>query len=350
MREIFLNEKEVRSHLFPFSVTRNVADIRVGILTIREKWARMGLPVRIFDEAVPVLNDSRIFAANIIPSKTFIESLGSQSYQTNTPDWKSVKILQFPWHIFIWNDWAIREDFTLLTYNRNTQPVPETVQVINANQVFIEKNAKLSYCTLNASGGPIYIGCNTEIMEGATIRGPFALCEGSIVKMGARIYGATTIGPYSIVGGEIKNSVIQGFSNKAHDGYLGDSVVGEWCNIGAGTSNSNLKNNAREVKVWNQATKAYVVAGLKCGLMMGDYSRCAINTSFNTGTVVGVCSNVFGEGLTPKFIPSFTWGIQGISSYTFEKAIEDIHNWKKLKGFEMSEEERIKLRTIFEEV
>ena len=185
-------------------------------------------------------------------------------------------------------------------------------------------------------------------MEGSSIRGPFALCEGAVVKMGSKIYGATTIGPYSIAGGEIKNSVIFGYSNKAHDGYLGDAVIGEWCNIGAGSSNSNVKNNAGSVKVWNQAAKEYIVAGTKCGLLMGDYSRSAINTSFNTGTVVGICSNVFGEGLTPKYIPSFTWGTKSLSKYEFEKALSDIQNWKKLKGFELTTNETAILRTIFE--
>src|SRR5215467_11739207 len=214
----------------------------------------------------------------------------------------------------------------MVTENRTSQPIPESVQFLNKTAIFIEPGAVLNHCILNASTGPIYIGKNSTIMEGAVIRGPFALCEGAVVKMGAKIYGATTIGPYSVVGGEIKNSVIQGYSNKAHDGYLGDSVIGEWCNLGAGTSNSNVKNNAGEVTVWNPATKGYIVAGNKCGLFMGDYSRSAINTSFNTGTVVGVSCNVFADGLSPKHIPSFSWGVKG-ERYEFDKAIRDIANW-----------------------
>ena len=184
-------------------------------------------------------------------------------------------------------------------------------------------------------------------MEGALIRGPFALCEGAVVKMGSKIYGATTMGPYCVVGGEIKNSILFGYSNKAHEGYLGDSIIGEWCNLGAGTSNSNLKNSAGDVKIWNQATGKWGNAGTKCGLLMGDYSRSAINTSFNTGAVVGVSANVFGEGLTPAFIPGFSWGFKPAVKYEFDKAIRDIENWKKLKGKLLTEEERTQLRNIF---
>jgi UDP-N-acetylglucosamine diphosphorylase/glucosamine-1-phosphate N-acetyltransferase len=178
------------------------------------------------------------------------------------------------------------------------------------------------------------------------IRGPFALGEGSVLKMGSKVYGATSMGPYCAVGGEVKNSVLFGYSNKAHDGYLGDSVIGEWCNLGAGTSNSNLKNNAGQVKIWTP--KGQVNAGPKCGLFMGDYSRSMINTSFNTGTVVGACCNVFGSGLTPKYLPSFSWGNDGIDRYEFERAMNDIENWKKLKGKKISKKEKYILKYIFE--
>jgi UDP-N-acetylglucosamine diphosphorylase / glucose-1-phosphate thymidylyltransferase / UDP-N-acetylgalactosamine diphosphorylase / glucosamine-1-phosphate N-acetyltransferase / galactosamine-1-phosphate N-acetyltransferase len=185
------------------------------------------------------------------------------------------------------------------------------------------------------------------VMEGSTIRGPFALCEGAVVKMGTRIYGATTIGPFSIVGGEIKNCVIFGHSNKGHDGYLGDAVIGEWCNLGAGTSNSNLKNTGTPVKVWNPAAATYFYAGTKCGLLMGDYSRSAINTSFNTGTVVGVCANVFGCGLTPNYIPGFSWGYDPPLVYQLDKALRDISNWKKFKNQSLTDQEISKLSSIF---
>jgi UDP-N-acetylglucosamine diphosphorylase/glucosamine-1-phosphate N-acetyltransferase len=350
MTEIFLNDKEVSNQLFPFAVTRHVSDIRVGIFTIREKWANLlQATILPLGEDTGTANGKVIFAANIIPSRAFAASLkNGASGLSKDPDWQSVKLLQYPWHICAWNDWALREDFEWIRKSQKSQPVPASVQAINSKDIFIEEGARISYCSLNASAGPIYIGRNAEIMEGALIRGPFALCEGAVVKMGARIYGATTIGPYCVAGGEIKNAVLFGYSNKAHDGYLGDSVIGEWCNLGAGTTNSNVKNNAAEIKVWNQASRDYVTAGTKCGLLMGDYSRSAINTAFNTGTVVGICSNVFGAGLTPKFIPSFSWGTQTLSRYEFEKAIADINNWMLLKGQKLSEAQTIRLRTIFE--
>jgi len=293
--------------LFPFTATRAIADIRIGILTIREK-----------------------------------ERHGSRGVLHWVP-----RII-YPWHIFQQNGEALVDDFALLTSGRNSQPIPSSVQAIAPENIFIEEGAVLQYCVLNASGGPIYIGKGAEIMEGSLIRGPFALCDGAVVKMGTKIYGATTIGPYSIVGGEIKNSVIFGYSNKGHDGYLGDAVIGEWCNLGAGTSNSNLKNNAGEVKVWDMGSKGFVAAGTKCGLLMGDYSRSAINTSFNTGTVVGVCCNVFGEGLTPKYIPSFSWGYDNQQKYQLDKALRDIASWKRFKGQALTDTEIQNIKYIFE--
>lgn len=348
-KRVFLSDKEVADHLFPFTQTRSVADIRIGILTIRQKWEKLlGQPVTVLkkDEQPPA--DAIVFAANIIPTAQFIQSaIDAAGQPGNDPDYSSVKLLQYPWHIFQWNDWALREDYQLITQNRQSAPIPETVQVVNAGNIFIEPGAILNHCLLNAATGPIYIDRNAEVMEGSLIRGPFSLGEGSLVKMGAKIYGATTIGPCCLAGGEIKNSILFGYSNKAHDGYLGDSVIGEWCNLGAGTSNSNIKNTASEVNVWHYHSREYIRAGVKCGLLMGDYSRAAINTSFNTGTVVGVCANIFGEGMPPKFVPSFTWGNKGLSLYEFEKALSDISNWKKLKNQELKEEEINQLKHIF---
>ncbi|THU30434.1 glucose-1-phosphate thymidylyltransferase [Niastella caeni] len=348
-KRVFLSDKEVADHLFPFTQTRSVADIRVGMLTIREKWEKLlQQPIKVLKKDEEPPNDAIVFAANIIPTAAFIKSIFNPAGEaTNQPDYSSVKILQYPWHIFQWNDWALREDYLLITQNRTSEPIPETVQTANAAHIFIEPGAVLNHCILNASTGPVYIGKNAEIMEGALIRGPFSLGEGAVVKMGAKIYGATTIGPYCMAGGEIKNSILFGYSNKAHDGYLGDSVIGEWCNLGAGTSNSNIKNTASEVNVWHYQTREYIRAGIKCGLLMGDYSRSAINTSFNTGTVVGVCANIFGEGMPPKFVPSFTWGNKGLSLYEFEKALADISNWKKLKNQVLGEEEINQLKHIF---
>lgn len=349
MQPVYLNDSEIRDHLFPFSQVRSAADIRVGILTIREKWELLlGRPVQLVSGTEGLPEGATVYAANIIPTKAFADSLEANPVN---PDWEAVKVVQYPWHIFQLNDWAIREDFRNITQNRKgSTPAPGTnVQLINPENIFIEEGATLQHCILNAATGPIYIGRNAEIMEGSLIRGPFALGEGGVLKMGTKIYGATTVGPYCVAGGEIKNSVMMGYSNKAHDGYLGDAVLGEWCNLGAGTSNSNLKNNASDVKVWHHPSEKYMAAGIKCGLLMGDYSRSAINTSFYTGTVVGVCANVFGDGIPPKFIPSFTWGTRGLSKYEFGKALTDIEAWKKFKHQSLTEAEIKRLRAIFEQ-
>ncbi|HUQ65804.1 MAG TPA: putative sugar nucleotidyl transferase [Flavitalea sp.] len=351
MNRVFLTDKDIKDNLFPFTLTRSAADLRIGILTIREKWNYyLGGKIALTDEAETLPADAKILRANIVPSEAFFLSLLKDGKISDNPLWNSVKIIQYPWHVFMWNDWAIREDFITITKGRDSQTIPETVQVNNPAEIFIEPGAKLSHCILNASTGPVYIGKNAEIMEGSLLRGPVAVCEGAVVKMGSKIYGATTIGPYSIVGGEIKNSVLFGYSNKAHDGYLGDSVIGEWCNLGAGTSNSNMKNNVSEVRMWSPSKKEMISTGIiKCGLIMGDYSRAAINTSFNTGTMVGICANIFGEGKLPKFIPSFTWGNSGEEKYEFTKALNDILKWKKLKGHEVDEKEKTRLKLIFDQ-
>ncbi len=385
---IFTEEFCQPENLHPFTLTRQIQDIRVGILTIREKWERMlGLPsfdkkeddykdldrsVNI-DEAVGddvcfmihgnVLPDSKLVkATRKLKDGEFISVDGNsgiifrftkkqieEKYKIKVTRAVAVKsdiqVIRYPWDIFQMNDRALRQDFEMLTKKRKSQPVSKTNRVIKPSQVFLEKGAKMEHCIINASTGPVYIGKNAEVMEGSIIRGPFAMGEGACLKMGAKVYGATTLGPHSVVGGEIKNSVLFGYSNKAHDGYLGDSVIGEWCNLGAGTTNSNLKNNASEVKIWTP--KGEMNAGNKCGVMMGDYSRTAVNTSINTGTVIGVCCNVFGNGLTPKYIPSFSWGSEGVKRYEIDKIFPDIEDWKKLKGETMSENEKSILRYGF---
>jgi UDP-N-acetylglucosamine diphosphorylase/glucosamine-1-phosphate N-acetyltransferase len=258
-----------------------------------------------------------------------------------------VRRLQYPWQIFQWNDALIREDFGLVKAAKIPQVLPQGSQYLNTNDIFIEEGAKVSFATINASTGPVYIGRNALVMEGATIRGPFALCEGAVLKMGARVYGATTLGPYCTGGGEIKNSIMQAFSNKGHDGYLGDSVVGLWCNLGAGTTNSNVKNTGGEVKMWNYPAQDYLPVGQKGGVIMGDYTRTAINTKLNTGTVVGVCCNLVDGGLLPKYIPNFTWGGAGDRTYVLEKALRHVANWKKMKGHTMSVAETGVLEHIF---
>ncbi|MBC7949855.1 MAG: glucose-1-phosphate thymidylyltransferase [Chitinophagaceae bacterium] len=386
---IFTEEFCQPENLHPFTLTRRIQDIRVGILTIRQKWEMMlGLPS--FDKKEDDYKDSEravtltdavsdgvcyMVHGNVLPTQRLVKAVrklrngeflsvnGSagivfrfskneirEKHQVQVK--KAITIreeivtLEFPWNIFQLNDWAIRQDVELLTRKRKSQVIPKSNTVIKSSEVFLEKGAKVEHCILNASTGPIYIGKNAELMEGSMIRGPFAICEGSLLKMGARVYGATTIGPYCTAGGEIKNSMMLGYSNKSHDGYLGDSVIGEWCNLGAGTTNSNLKNNASVVRVWTPKGKMDV--GNKCGVMMGDHSRTGVNTTINTGSVIGVCCNVFGGGMTPKYIPNFSWGVDGKNAYGFEKSLADIDAWKQLKNQELTENEKNVLKYIFE--
>lgn len=349
---IFLDDINVRHGLYPFTATRHTADIRIGILTIREKWAfsnRFNLlkdPALLFtDEPENENTTPAIFDANIIPTKNWLSGLlhptGNMHHEKKTDDFK---VLKYPWQIFQYNDWAIRKDFEMITSGRQSQQISSTNQIIGGENVFLEEGAVVEHSIINASGGPVYIGKNAQVMEGCMIRGAFALCEGAVLKMGSKVYGATTIGPFCNAAGEIKNAVLFGYSNKAHDGYLGDSVIGEWCNLGAGTTNSNVKNTAGEVRVWSNADNDYLPVGLKCGLLMGDYSRAAINTSFNTGTVVGVCCNIFGAYFPPKFVSDFTWGKE---RYTFAKILQDVENWKTLKGMTLSDHEKEILKNLY---
>jgi UDP-N-acetylglucosamine diphosphorylase/glucosamine-1-phosphate N-acetyltransferase len=254
------------------------------------------------------------------------------------------------WDIFQKNDDVLRADFDILTEGRISQPIPKSNNVIAPENVFIEEGAKLEFVTLNASTGPIYIGKDAEIMEGSVIRGPFALCEHAQVKLGTKIYGATTVGPHSRVGGEINNSVIFGYSNKGHDGFLGNSVLGEWCNLGADTNNSNLKNNYAPVKLWNYELNEYENTGLQfCGLMMGDHSKSGINTMFNTGTVVGVSSSIFGGGFPATFLPSFTWGgIDSSEVYNVDKAIETMKIVMSRRSVDLTPEDEDIIRYLAE--
>ena len=340
---IFLDDSGCREQFFPFSHTRHVADIRVGILTIREKWELLVGKNLISLEPITE-NDLRI-SANIIPTHQNIDTiLRSAQNKETVQETQAVKILHYPWQIYQYNDWAVRQDFEVLTWDCPPPPISSTNKCINVKEIFIEAGAIVEHSILNASTGPIYIGKNAVIMEGNMIRGPFAMGEGSILKMGSRIYGATTIGPYCVAGGEIKNSVFFEYSNKAHDGYLGDSVIGAWCNLGAGTTNSNVKNTAGEIKYTLTKNSAPITAGNNAGLLMGDYSRSAINTSFNTGTTVGVCCNIFSDTASEKNIENFSWGKE---RYIFEKAIEHIHNWKKLKHQNITEKETKMLHRIY---
>jgi UDP-N-acetylglucosamine diphosphorylase / glucose-1-phosphate thymidylyltransferase / UDP-N-acetylgalactosamine diphosphorylase / glucosamine-1-phosphate N-acetyltransferase / galactosamine-1-phosphate N-acetyltransferase len=322
---------------FPFSLTRSLADFRCGILTIREKWNYYLKDNLSFPAGISL-------PANIIPNEELVQSICD--LKAGFAWGKTAMLLQLP-DILHYNLSEIKKDFDLITKGRLTAAISSTNK-LTGSAIFLEPGAVVEHSYLNASEGPIYIGKDTLVMEGSMIRGPFALGEKSVVKMGAKIYGATSIGPACVIGGEIKNSVIFGFSNKAHDGYLGDSIIGEWCNLGAGSTNSNMKNSGGSVKLWNPIKKTAINAGLKCGLMMGDYSRSAINTSFNTGTVVGPASHVFGNGATPSYLPSFSWGYEQ-EVYDFERAIQHISKWKKLKGHVLNNEEIKQLKNIFDQ-
>lgn len=390
MKKIVFTEEFCQpENLFPFTLTRQIQDIRIGILTIREKWEHW-MELESFDRKegdykdldrsieIGAINDKDVIYlihGNILPTSKLVkqvkklktgecisipkrESIIYCISKKEIVDHNKIKIkkaieftdeykeLKFPWEIFQFNKWAIEQDFELLTQGRKSQKISSTNKIIQPDKIFVEKSVEIEHCFLNATEGPIYIGKNALIMEGSTLRGPIAIGENAVVKMGSKIYGATTIGPNCTVGGEIKNSVFFGNSNKAHDGYVGDSVIGEWCNMGAGTSNSNIKNNASEIMIWTKNGGKNV--GTKCGVLMGDYTRTAINTSINTGTVIGTCCNVFGNGLTPKYIPSFSWGSDGVERYEFEKALTDIQNWKQLKHQSLSENEKIILKEVFE--
>lgn len=385
---VFTEEFCSPENLFPFTLTRQIQDIRVGILTIREKWEHL-LQMHSFDkfeddykdlDRALLLNELQpkdrayLIHGNILPSSKLVKQVLKLKHgefislrekesvvycisKEEVSDANKIRVtraveieeelkeIRYPWHIVQLNDWAIREDFAFLTRGRKSQRLSPTNSVRGNFPVFLEKGASMEHCILNVQEGPVYIGKDALVMEGSLLRGPVAIGERAVVKMGAKIYGATSVGPYSTVGGEIKNSVIFGYSNKAHDGYLGDAVVGAWCNLGAGTSNSNVKNNASDVMVWTPSGPAR--AGRKCGAFIGDYSRTAINTSINTGTVIGVCANVFGNGLTPKYVPSFAWGNDGLERYEIEKALQDIQNWKKLKQQTLTEGERTILNHIY---
>ena len=372
-----------RAALLPFTYTRPVADIRIGIMTIREKWELyLGVTTTTVTEdylsdkyPMVEMEQNIMINASYIPNEALVNqiknlkenqaifdgdtmvafySLEDQEIDFNT--FKTVKLkgtllkVETTWDIFSKNGEAIEADFKLLTANRISAPIPEQTVAFNSEAIFIEDGAVLPLCVLNATNGPIYIGKNTEIMEGSMVRGPFALCEGSTLKMGTKIYGPTTVGPYSKVGGEVNNSVFFGYSNKGHDGFLGNSVIGEWCNLGAGTNNSNLKNNYAEVRLWSYETENFAKTGLQfCGLMMGDHSKCGINTMFNTGTVVGVSANIFGSGFPRNFIPSFSWGgAKGFSTYRTTKAFEVAVEVMKRRDFEFSTQESAILEHVFE--
>ena len=379
-----LFDGDVRNALLPFTYTKPLADLRIGILTIREKWEKyLGLTTTTItedylEEKYPMVEmpENIMINASFCPNDGLVEMVKNLSekeaifkgedviafYTTDTQeevnfeDYKQVEftedVLQIKntWDIFSLNDKAIEQDFNLITKNRKSEPIPAGVNTVNQENIFLEEGAKLTFCTLNASTGPIYIGKDAEIMEGCIVRGALAMCDNSVLKLGAKIYGATTIGPHSKVGGEVNNSVLMGYSNKGHDGFLGNSVLGEWCNLGADTNNSNLKNNYAEVRLWDYNTGRFAKTGLQfCGLMMGDHSKCGINTMFNTGTVVGVSANIFGSGFPRNFIPSFSWGgASGFTEYKTNKVFEVANEVMKRRKISFDDIEKRILENVYE--
>jgi len=390
MKNIILFDNEIRDYLLPFTFTRPVCEIRMGILTNRERWERaitgkvsyitqdylsekyditisernflingsvlptpeLNSLVNQMDNGEALLHNGELIAAALDRDQFTrlmyddIDDLASFEMQ-ETPMLKINRL----WDIFLLNQAAIVGDFALLTAGRASQPISPSNTIIGKGQIFIEQGAVVEGATLNATGGPIYIGKKAEVMEGALIRGPFTLGEGAVVKMGAKIYGPTSIGPRCVVGGELKNVVMFGHSSKGHEGYLGNSVIGEWCNLGADTNCSNLKNNWSEVKLWSYLTEKFEPTGqLKAGLFMGDFSMAGINSMFNTGTITGVCCNIFGGDFAPKYVPSFSWGGKdNLTTYIPEKAFAAIERMMEILGHSLDTQDRLLLMNIFEE-
>jgi UDP-N-acetylglucosamine diphosphorylase/glucosamine-1-phosphate N-acetyltransferase len=366
-----------RENFYPFTLTRSLADCNVGIFSFKERWEQY-----LNEEAgvytVPYLQNlysdtflknthESIYFINItcIPSHDLIQQINhlkdgeklvsksgkwvatktterelSKILLANHPpiDVEDVSFINNSINLLSLHKQFIQRDFEWVKANNKSGEIDETNKFINKDQIFIEPGATVLCSNLNATEGPIYIGKEALIMEGVGIRGPFVLGKNAVVKMNTSIYGTTTIGPNCIAGGEIKNSILMGYSNKGHDGYLGDSIIGFWCNLGAGTSNSNIKNTAGDIQMWNESKQLWETIGQKMGMLVGDYTRFAIQSSINTGSYIGVCANIFGNGLLPKNLPNFTWGIT--KGYRLDEIFEDINNWKKLKGKAISDEEK----------
>ena len=380
-----LFDGSVRDQLLPFTFTRPVADIRVGILTIREKWELLlgytttTVTEDYLSEKYPMveMQENVLINSSFLPSDKLVarikemqpgqaifygdEPLAFYAKEGEEVDFEQAEVIQYTeddviriehsWDIFRLNGAAIERDFAWLTKDKQSEPIPEGVHIIgDRDQVFIEPGAKVYLASFNTTNGPIYLAKDSEIMEACSVRGPFALCEHSTLKMGAKIYGPTTVGPHSKVGGEVNNSVLFAYSNKGHEGFIGNTVLGEWCNLGADTNTSNLKNNYAPVRLWDYSTEGFAKTGLQfCGLMMGDHSKCGINTMFNTGTVVGVSANVYGAGYPRNFIPSYSWGgASGMVTYKTSKAFETAKAMMARRDVEFTKEDQKIMEHVFE--
>lgn len=391
MRNLILFDNDRRDQFLPLTYTRPTCELRIGIMSIREKWElwlegkasfitqeylSKKYPIHIEEDNLVIngtimpngqlvrlieqleLNEALMLNDELVAvrlnAEQFEKLMGDEDleeligYQlTETPVQQITHIVD----IYKMNGKQIEEDMLKLCKQRKSAEIPEGVITTASEKIFLEEGAEIAKgVNINASEGPVYIGKDTKILEGCLIRGPFALCENAVLKMGAKIYGATTLGPHSKFGGEINNSVVIGYSNKSHDGFLGNSVLGEWCNLGADTNNSNLKNNYQEVKIWNFVSQQFENTGEQfCGLFMGDHTKCGINTMFNTGTVVGVFCNIFGEGFPRTFIPSFSWGgKKGFSTQKLEKALETAELVMQRRGRSVSEEDKEIYSYLFE--
>ncbi len=377
-----------RENLLPLTFLRPVAEIRSGILTLSEKWKKISnsnvsyitenylskkFPLNHTTDNIYIagnvigtlklweqiknlknnqklVNNNQLIAFRTSDKHDSIESIANQRSEIQNLQ-SEIFCINFPYHIFYYNDYAIKEDFKLITSNRQSEKLSTTNTIVgDSSLVFLEKGAKVECAMLNTTAGPIYIGTDAEIMEGCMIRGSLALGEHAILKMGTKIYGATTIGTECRAGGEVSNSVMFSYSNKGHDGFLGNSVIAQWCNLGADTNNSNLKNNYGMVDIYNYAEKSYINTGLQfCGLIMGDHSKAGINTMFNTGTVTGVNANIFGAGFPPKYIPSFSWGgFENSAVFKFEKAVELAAEVMKRRKITFDKQEEEILKAVFE--
>ncbi|WP_026461620.1 GlmU family protein [Adhaeribacter aquaticus] len=390
MNIILFDDKTIRQNLLPLTFTRPVADIRTGILTIAEKWKHffkdnvsyltqdylqakfpskpgtenvyvngaicpdvaLVVKIRSLEPGKALFKNKELIAFHA-DSYSFnkLSEFYSHTFETAGEYPSDVHFVREVWHIFQYNGQQIRSDFDFITTGLKSQPITDPYTIVyNPENIYLEEGAEVKAAILNASNGPIYLGKNAKVEEGAIIRGPFSLGEGSIVNMGGKMRGDNSIGPYCKVGGEISNSILFGYSSKGHDGFIGNSVIGEWCNLGADTNSSNMKNNYAEVKLWNYAKAGFKNTGLQfCGLVMGDHTKAGINTMFNTGTVTGVSANIFGAGLPRNFIPSFSWGgSSGFETYQLRKALETAEKAMERRGKVLTEVDKAILSKVFE--